>query len=124
MENDGGMPAELSRPRGWLLLLALLAGNVALAMGPWFVRLADTGPVSAGFWRLLLALPFLAVFARFSGQALTGIPRRTLMFVALGAVAFGPEVSCCYSGALSFRAACRAARNGPRLYLRLQARQF
>ena len=98
MENDGGMPAELSRPRGWLLLLALLAGNVALAMGPWFVRLADTGPVSAGFWRLLLALPFLAVFARFSGQALTGIPRRTLMFVALGAVAFGLDLASWHVG--------------------------
>jgi len=98
MENDGGMPAELSRPRGWLLLLALLAGNVALAMGPWFVRLADTGTFSAGFWRLLLALPFLAVFARFSGQALTGIPRRTLMFVALGAVAFGLDLASWHVG--------------------------
>ena len=39
-----------------LPLAALLLGNVALAMGPWFVRLADTGAVSAGFWRVALAL--------------------------------------------------------------------
>lgn len=42
---------------------ALIAGNVALAMGPWLVRLADTGPVAAGFWRLLLPLPLLAMLA-------------------------------------------------------------
>ena len=35
---------------------ALLLGNIALAFGPWLVRLADVGPVAAGFWRLALAL--------------------------------------------------------------------
>lgn len=98
MENEGSPEANLVQPRQWLFLLALLAGNVALALGPWLVRLADTGPVSAGFWRLFLALPFLAVFARVSGQALTGIPRRTLMFVALGAVAFGLDLASWHVG--------------------------
>ncbi|KUO57694.1 MAG: permease [Sphingomonadales bacterium BRH_c3] len=92
------MQAELAQPRGWLLLLALLAGNVALALGPWLVRLADTGPVSAGFWRLFLALPFLALLARVSGQALTGIPRRTLIFVALGSLAFGLDLATWHIG--------------------------
>lgn len=32
------------------------------------VRLADVGPVAAGVWRLALALPFLFVVARISGQ--------------------------------------------------------
>ena len=98
MENEGSPEANLVQPRQWLFLLALLAGNVALALGPWLVRLADTGPVSAGFWRLFLALPFLAVFARVSGQALTGVPRRTLMFVALGAVAFGLDLASWHVG--------------------------
>ncbi|AOR78251.1 MULTISPECIES: DMT family transporter [Novosphingobium] len=44
-------------------LLALLAANVALALGAWLVRLADTGPVAAGFWRLTLALPVLVLLA-------------------------------------------------------------
>lgn len=92
------MQAELSRPRGWLFLLALLTGNVALALGPWLVRLADTGPVSAGFWRLFLALPFLALFARLSGQALGGIPRRTLAFVGLGSLAFGLDLATWHIG--------------------------
>lgn len=41
--------------------VALLGGNAALATGPLFVRLADVGPVAAGFWRLALALPVLAL---------------------------------------------------------------
>ncbi|MBT8389475.1 MAG: DMT family transporter [Altererythrobacter sp.] len=98
MENEGGIQAELSRPRGWLFLLALLAGNVALAMGPWFVRLADTGPVSAAFWRLFLALPFLALLARGTGQALSGIPRKTLIFVAIGSTAFAMDLATWHIG--------------------------
>ena len=42
---------------------ALLAGNAALALGPWLGRLSDTGPVSAGFWRLILPVPILAFLA-------------------------------------------------------------
>lgn len=51
---------------------ALLGGNAALALGPWFVRIADTGPVAAGFWRLVLALPLLAGMALATRQKLTG----------------------------------------------------
>lgn len=49
---------------------ALLIGNLALAFGPWLVRLADVGPVAAGFWRLALAVPFLLVliFVRVGGR--------------------------------------------------------
>ena len=64
---------------GWKLRhgAALVVGNVALALGPWWVRLADSGPVAAGFWRLALAVPVLLILARVSGQALTGYPART-----------------------------------------------
>lgn len=48
---------------------ALLLGNFALACGPWLVRLADTGPVAVGFWRLALALPLLFLLARFGKEA-------------------------------------------------------
>lgn len=82
----------------WLLLAALLAGNVALALGPLLVRLADTGPVSAGFWRLFLALPFMLLFARMARQPITGIPRRTLLLVALGATAFGLDLASWHTG--------------------------
>ncbi|MEL6878788.1 MAG: DMT family transporter [Pseudomonadota bacterium] len=103
MENEGAPKAELARgaigtPHALVLLAALLAGNVALAMGPWLVRLVDTGPVSAGFWRVFLALPFLVVFARMSGQRLGGMPRKTLLLVALGATAFALDLASWHIG--------------------------
>lgn len=36
---------------------ALLAGAVAIASAPIFVRVAETGPISTAFWRVLLSLP-------------------------------------------------------------------
>ncbi|MGF1549950.1 MAG: DMT family transporter [Sphingomonadaceae bacterium] len=42
---------------------ALLLGSTVLALGPWMVRLADVGPVAAGFWRLAIALPLIALLA-------------------------------------------------------------
>jgi drug/metabolite transporter (DMT)-like permease len=56
-----GHPHRLAFP-------ALLLGNVALAFGPWLVRLADVGPVAIGFWRVTIALPFLFALAHLSGQ--------------------------------------------------------
>lgn len=62
---------------------ALLAGNAALAFGPWLVRLADTGPVAAGFWRLLLPIPLIAMLA-WRGRT-PGLPDRKLAMLAVGA---------------------------------------
>ncbi len=42
---------------------ALILGNLVLALGPWMVRLSDVGPVASAFWRLTLAIPFLALLA-------------------------------------------------------------
>jgi drug/metabolite transporter (DMT)-like permease len=98
MEKAGTGKAELGALRAALLLLALLGGNVALALGPWLVRLADTGPVSAAFWRLFLALPFLALFARAAGQRIGGMPRRTLVLVAIGALAFAGDLASWHIG--------------------------
>lgn len=102
MENEGAaqeeIARELARPAAWLLLFALFGGNVALAIGPWFVRLADTGPVAAGFWRLFLALPFLVLLARANGQRLTGMPATTLALVALGAVTFALDLASWHIG--------------------------
>ncbi|MET4132793.1 MAG: EamA family transporter [Alphaproteobacteria bacterium HGW-Alphaproteobacteria-7] len=92
------LATTLARPAGWLLLAALLGGNIALALGPWFVREADTGPVSAGFWRLFLALPFLVVLARANGQRLGGMGAKTLALVALGAVTFALDLASWHIG--------------------------
>ena len=42
---------------------ALIAANVALAFGPWFVRVTEVGPVAAAFWRIALAAPVLTALA-------------------------------------------------------------
>jgi drug/metabolite transporter (DMT)-like permease len=102
MENEGRAQEEVAaegvRPAAWLLLLALFGGNVALAIGPWFVRVADTGPVAAGFWRLFLALPFLVLLARANGQRLGGMGAKTLALVALGAVTFALDLASWHIG--------------------------
>ncbi len=90
------------KPR-WLLLVALLAGNVALALGPWAVRLADSGPVSAGFWRLFLALPFLALLARANGQKLGGFGRPVLLMVLLAGVVFALDLASWHVGIAATR---------------------
>jgi hypothetical protein len=57
---------------GALAFAALIVGNIALAFGPWFVRLTDVGPVAAGFWRITLATPLLLALAMLPGKARGG----------------------------------------------------
>ncbi|QIL01510.1 DMT family transporter [Sphingomonas sinipercae] len=67
--------------------IALLVGSCSLAFGPWLVRLADVGPVAAGFWRLSLAIPFLVLLAYAFRQA-PHWPRRALVWTIFGAALF------------------------------------
>ncbi|QYU69714.1 DMT family transporter [Leptolyngbya sp. 15MV] len=92
-------PARQERlwPR-WVLLAALLAGNVALALGPWAVRLADSGPVAAGFWRLALALPFLALLARANGERLGDVRGPAMWPVLLAGVIFALDLASWHIG--------------------------
>src|SRR6478735_6447500 len=91
------MEAQAERPR-LLPLAALIVGNIALALGPWFVRMADSGPVSAGFWRVILAMPVLAILARANGQRLGGVPRKLILAVLVGGVLFGLDVASWHLG--------------------------
>ncbi|WP_225207118.1 DMT family transporter [Novosphingobium huizhouense] len=77
---------------------ALLAGNVALALGPWSVRLADTGPVASGFWRLALALPLLALLANRNRQPLSGMGRGAWAAVAAAGVLFAADLASWHIG--------------------------
>jgi drug/metabolite transporter (DMT)-like permease len=88
-----------SAPRHrWLPLAALLVGNAALALGPYFVRLADSGPIAAGFWRITLALPLLFLFAR--GEPAPAAPAggKLLLAIALGGVFFALDLSSWHVG--------------------------
>lgn len=94
----------VDRPAGPLRFGLLLIGNAALALGPLFVRLADTGPVAAGFWRLALALPLIAAFAWREGGG-APLPGRVVLLLGLGAgVAFGLDIASWHLGIEQTRA--------------------
>jgi drug/metabolite transporter (DMT)-like permease len=77
---------------------ALLLGNVALAFGPWLVRLSDVGAVAVGFWRLALAIPFLWLVARAAGQQ-PHWPRRALVVtVAIAATFYALDLAAWNAG--------------------------
>ncbi len=99
MANATGARTTLGRS-DWSALhfAALLGGNVALALGPLWVRLSDSGPVSAGFWRLALAIPFIALLARADGQRLTGFPLKTALAVAAGGLFFALDLASWHVG--------------------------
>lgn len=78
---------------GILAILALIFTNVALATGPLFVRMADTGPVSAGFWRLTLALPVLIVIALQQREPLTGYRAPIWWLLVLSGIAFALDLA-------------------------------
>jgi drug/metabolite transporter (DMT)-like permease len=49
--------------QGRWALAALFAGAIGIAFAPIFVRLSEVGPVATAFWRMLLALPLLALWS-------------------------------------------------------------
>lgn len=77
---------------------ALLVGNIALAFGPWLVRLADVGPVAAGFWRLALALPLLLLVGRFAGQSAHWPRRALIVTVGIAAVFYSLDLAAWNAG--------------------------
>lgn len=83
-----------------LAFAALILGNVAIAFGPLLVRLADTGPIATGFWRVALAAPILALIgwrAGFRPQQLTWPVLGLLIFAG---VVFGIDIIAWHLGVL------------------------
>ena len=62
------------------------------------MRLADTGAVAAGFWRLALALPFLFLLARAAGQPVHWPGRRLNLAIALAALFFALDLAAWHAG--------------------------
>jgi drug/metabolite transporter (DMT)-like permease len=87
-------------------LAALLAGNVALAFGPWLVRLADVGPVAAAFWRLAIAVPVLLLLAWRVARVPQIRPRGGLWIAFLvGGLFFAADLASWHAGILQTRLA-------------------
>jgi drug/metabolite transporter (DMT)-like permease len=83
-----------------LAFAALIGANVALAFGPWFVRMADTGPVAAGFWRVTLAAPVLLAAAFGTGWRTTGLGRGLWLMLAVAGVSFAADLASWHLGIL------------------------
>ncbi|WP_425442986.1 DMT family transporter [Sphingomonas guangdongensis] len=80
-------------------MAALLLGNVALAFGPWFVRLSDVGPVAAAFWRLALAVPvLLGVAIATSGGSIAAQARGLWGVLVLSGFAFAADLGAWHAG--------------------------
>ena len=95
----GRVTADKRKIEG-LAFLALLVGNLALAAGPFLVRNSGVGPVSAGFWRMALAIPFLWLLARMFGQPVHR-PRKALTIaIALAAFFFAADLAAWHAGIL------------------------
>lgn len=77
---------------------AVILANVALAFGPWFVRLAETGPVASAFWRITLAAPLLIAMALATGWRPTGLARSLWVTLALAGVCFAADLASWHLG--------------------------
>lgn len=62
---------------------ALIFGACIIGFAPIFVRITETGPAAAGFWRLLLALPLLALLMLRDGQGVKTPPSRMVLLAGL-----------------------------------------
>jgi len=72
---------EGEAPR-WQALGVLVFGACVIGLSPILVRLTQTGPAAAGFWRLAFALPLLAVVARRTSGPL-GRPSRIALIAGV-----------------------------------------
>ena len=96
---------QIFRQPSTLVLLALLFGNLALAFGPWMVRSADVGPSASAFWRMALAIPFLFLIARGTGQRLM-LPRKAFYWtMALSGAFFALDLAAWHIGLLQTKLA-------------------
>ena len=90
----------MHKPASAFAFPALILANLFLAAGPWMVRLADVGPVAAGFWRLALALPFLLVIGwrQHRGRPFPGWAM--ILLVAAGGLFFAADLAAWHAGIL------------------------
>ncbi|NLS26831.1 hypothetical protein S2M10_18180 [Sphingomonas sp. S2M10] len=79
-------------------LIAALIANTALATGPLFVRMADVGPVSAAFWRLIIATPILFAVAAAMGEKPIAAGRGRWWILAIAGAVFALDLASWHIG--------------------------
>lgn len=79
-------------PRG--PLVALLVGAIAISFAGILVRLSEVGPAATGFYRFLLALPFLGLWMTAGNRHPEAGPREASAFrlIALGGLFLGLDL--------------------------------
>lgn len=92
------LPAADSPPAS--ALVALIMANVALAFGPWFVRMAETGPVASAFWRIALAAPVLIIASTATGWRPVGLSRGLWGMIVLAGISFAADLASWHIGIL------------------------
>ena len=92
-------PRSPSAPRaGRYAFAAVVLANLFLAVGPWLVRIADVGPVAAGFWRLALAVPFLAFLSLWGARQRAMPGWGIVAAVAFGGLLFAADLAAWHEG--------------------------
>lgn len=85
---------------GRFAFAAMIASNLFLAAGPWMVRLADVGPVAAGFWRMGLAAPFLAWLGWRQARGKPAPGWTMVCLIAVGGLFFAADLASWHEGIL------------------------
>lgn len=71
--------AETPQQARWAGLAALVGGACVIGTVPILVRLADAGPAATGFWRMVFALPILAVMSARAAPNAFAAPSRPVL---------------------------------------------
>lgn len=98
------LPARAPR----LAFAALIGSNICLSFGPVFVRMAQdggVGPVAAAFWRVTLAVPFLLLLLKFSGERIGRLGRQVIVLLALAGLCFALDLGSWHLGILKTKLA-------------------
>ena len=76
-----------------LAFVLLIVGAAAIAFAPVFVRVSEVGPVSTAFYRMVLAVPALALWLRWGGDDEPKLERREYLRLALAGFFFAGDMS-------------------------------
>lgn len=87
-----------THPEGRFAFPAMLIGSICLAFGPWMVRLADTGPLAAGFWRMAIAAPLLLLLCPVTRQPLPRSGKGIIAAIFLAGTAFALDLASWHEG--------------------------
>ena len=91
-------PRKATSAASALPFAALIAANVALAFGPWFVRMTEVGPVAAAFWRIALAAPVLMALAVATGGRPIASARGLWLVLGLSGLLFAGDLASWHVG--------------------------